>query len=204
MFFLFLKQPLSTTGRLIGRRTKVTRPDQECPRLMACTLGDKRFLLDLVATEKISPSAFFDSILLQISESSSWKPIQGGLTLGEVHKIRSKQHNSPSKGWTSAIFKPSRRPNFLQPPTLILSPFFNQVCPFIVWWWWWFSHLAMSNPCNFMDCNPLDSSVHEIFQVRILEWVAISYSWESSQPRDPTTSPANPALAGGFFTTSTT
>ena len=199
MFFLFLKQPLSTTGRLIGRRTKVTRPDQECRRLMVCTLEDKRFLLDLVATEKISPSAFFDSILLQVSESSSWKPIQGGLTLGEVHKIRNKQHNSPSKGWTSAIFKPSRRPNFFQPPTLILSPFLNQVCPFIVWWWWWFSRSVMSKSCNPMDCNPPGSSVRGISQVRLLEWVAISYSRGSSQPRDPTTF-VNPALAGGFFT----
>ena len=30
--------------------------------------------------------------------------------------------------------------------------------------------------CNPMDCSPLGSSVHGIFQARILEWVAISYS----------------------------
>ena len=35
-----------------------------------------------------------------------------------------------------------------------------------------------------MDCSPPGSSVHEIFQARILEWVAISFSRESSQPRD--------------------
>ena len=35
-----------------------------------------------------------------------------------------------------------------------------------------------------MDCNPPGSSVHEIFQARILEWVAISYSRGSSRPRD--------------------
>ena len=34
-----------------------------------------------------------------------------------------------------------------------------------------------------MDCSPPDSSVHGISQVRILEWVAISFSRGSSQPR---------------------
>ena len=38
--------------------------------------------------------------------------------------------------------------------------------------------------CSFMDCSPPGSSVHGIFQARILEWVAISYSRASSQPRD--------------------
>ena len=37
-----------------------------------------------------------------------------------------------------------------------------------------------------MDCSPPGSSVHGIFQARILEWVAISFSRGSSQPRDRT------------------
>ena len=37
-----------------------------------------------------------------------------------------------------------------------------------------------------MDHSPPGSSVHEIFQARILEWVAISFSRGSSQPRDQT------------------
>ena len=37
-----------------------------------------------------------------------------------------------------------------------------------------------------MNCSPPGSSVHEIFQVRILEWVAISSSRGSSQYRDET------------------
>ena len=41
-----------------------------------------------------------------------------------------------------------------------------------------------------MDCSPPGSSVHEIFQARILEWVAISFSRGSSQPRDEPRSPA--------------
>ena len=35
-----------------------------------------------------------------------------------------------------------------------------------------------------MDCRPPGSSVHEISQARILEWVAISFSRGSSRPRD--------------------
>ena len=37
-----------------------------------------------------------------------------------------------------------------------------------------------------MDCSPPSSSVHEICKARVLEWVAISFSRESSQPRDRT------------------
>ena len=44
--------------------------------------------------------------------------------------------------------------------------------------------------CDTMDCSPTGSSVHEIFQARILERVAISSSWGSSLPRDRTVSPA--------------
>ena len=38
--------------------------------------------------------------------------------------------------------------------------------------------------CNPMDCSPPDSSVHGILQARKLEWVAISFTKGSSQPRD--------------------
>ena len=38
--------------------------------------------------------------------------------------------------------------------------------------------------CNPLDCNPPGSSAHGIFQARILEWVASSYSGGSSWPRD--------------------
>ena len=39
--------------------------------------------------------------------------------------------------------------------------------------------------CDPMDCSPPGSSVHGIFQARILEWVAITFSWGSSQGSDP-------------------
>ena len=41
-------------------------------------------------------------------------------------------------------------------------------------------------PCNFMNCSPSGSSVHGIFQAKILEQVAISNSRGSFQPRDQT------------------
>ena len=34
--------------------------------------------------------------------------------------------------------------------------------------------------CDPIECRPPGSSVHEILQARILEWVAISFSWQSS------------------------
>ena len=40
--------------------------------------------------------------------------------------------------------------------------------------------------CDPMDCSPSGSSVHEIFQARILEWIAILYSRGSFQSRDRT------------------
>ena len=39
--------------------------------------------------------------------------------------------------------------------------------------------------CDPMDCSLPGSSIHGIFQARILEWIAISFSRGSSQPRSP-------------------
>ena len=49
----------------------------------------------------------------------------------------------------------------------------------------WVSEVTQScpTPCNHMDCSLQGSSVHGIFQARVLEWVAISFSRGSSQPR---------------------
>ena len=56
---------------------------------------------------------------------------------------------------------------------------------------------------NGMDSSPPGSSVHGIFQARILEWVAISFSRGTSQSRNQIWSPVLQAvfcIAGGFFT----
>ena len=50
------------------------------------------------------------------------------------------------------------------------------------------NEVAQSCPtlCNPVDCSPPGSSIHGIFQARVLEWVAISFSRGSSWPRDRT------------------
>ena len=59
--------------------------------------------------------------------------------------------------------------------------------------------VAQSCPtlCNPIDCSLPGSSVHEILQARILEWVAISFSRGSSWPRDQT---LISLFVGRFFT----
>ena len=60
--------------------------------------------------------------------------------------------------------------------------------------------VAQSCPtlCDPIDYSPPASSVHGILQVRILKWVAISFSGDLP---DPEIQPAFPALGGEFFTT---
>ena len=50
------------------------------------------------------------------------------------------------------------------------------------------SEIAQSCPtlCNPLDCSLSGSSVHGIFQARVLEWIAISFSRGSSRPRNRT------------------
>ena len=57
---------------------------------------------------------------------------------------------------------------------------------------------TLSDP---MDCSLPDSSVHGIFQARILEWFAISSLGDLP---DPGIKPTSPVLVGGFFTISAT
>ena len=54
--------------------------------------------------------------------------------------------------------------------------------------------------CDPMDYSPSGSSVHEIFQTRVLEWVTISFSRRSSQPRDwtPTSCAVNTEVHVSF------
>ena len=68
-----------------------------------------------------------------------------------------------------------------------MSQFFESggqsIGPIVKW-----SEVAQSCPtlCDPVDCSLPGSSVHGILQARILEWVAISFSRGSSQPRDQT------------------
>ena len=58
--------------------------------------------------------------------------------------------------------------------------------------------------CNPVDRSSLGSSVHGIYQAKILEWVAMPSSRGPFWPKDRTLVLTSPALAGGFFTTSAT
>ena len=66
---------------------------------------------------------------------------------------------------------------------------FNQILLFSLSWRFWkwkwksLSCVWYLTLCNPMDCSLPGSSVHEILQARILEWVAIPFSRESSQSR---------------------
>ena len=57
------------------------------------------------------------------------------------------------------------------PEKKIVKVFITQLCPTL---------------CNPMECSPRGSSVHGILQARVLEWGAIPFSRESSQPGDRT------------------
>ena len=61
------------------------------------------------------------------------------------------------------------------------------------------SEVAQSRPTHWdcMDCSLPGSSIHGFFQARVLEWVAISFSRGSSQPRDRT---QVSCIAGRSFT----
>ena len=53
---------------------------------------------------------------------------------------------------------------------------------------WFLSVVAQSclTLCNPVNCSPPGSTVHEILQARILEWIVIPFSRGFSQPRDGT------------------
>ena len=63
------------------------------------------------------------------------------------------------------------------------------------------SYLTLCDP---IDCSPPGSSIHGIFQARVLKWVAIAFSrllssmWNLPRPR---ISYVSPTLASGFLTT---
>ena len=55
--------------------------------------------------------------------------------------------------------------------------------------------------CYTMGCGPPGCSVHGILQARILEWIAMPSSRESSQPRDQTCVSWVSCITGEFFIT---
>ena len=78
---------------------------------------------------------------------------------------------------------------------------FGFLIPWKITLYWFQLHVLVSQLCltlcDTMNYSPPGSSVHEILQVRLLEWVAISFSIGRSQPRDRT---QVSCLAGRVFT----
>ena len=69
--------------------------------------------------------------------------------------------------------------------TLVILPFFSEFIfyhPTHLYYVFKFSHIQLF--VTPLDCSLPESSVHGIFQARILEKVAIRFSRASSQPRD--------------------
>ena len=70
----------------------------------------------------------------------------------------------------------------------VMSLLFNVLSRLVITFLPRSSEVAQSCPtlCDPMDCSLPGSSVHGIFQAIVLEWIAISFSRGSSQPRDRT------------------
>ena len=73
-------------------------------------------------------------------------------------------------------------------PQVCFCPFLNAITKFFHRLQTSESEVAQSCPtlCDRMDYSLPGSSLHGILQARVLEWVAISFSRGSSQPRDRT------------------
>ena len=63
------------------------------------------------------------------------------------------------------------------------------------------SHVRL---CDSLHCSLPGSSIHGVFQARILEWVAVSSPGDLPDPGIKPSSLMSPALADGFFTTNVT
>ena len=88
----------------------------------------------------------------------------------------------------------------------------ENICNWCYWQWLNLQIIYSMHPqslshaqlfCDSMDCSPPGSSVHGIFQAKILEWIAISFSRGSSWPRDWTCVSLFSCSPGRFFTTET-
>ena len=62
------------------------------------------------------------------------------------------------------------------------------------------SHSFLSDSCDPTDCSPPGSSVHGIFQTRILSGLPFPSPGDLPDPGITPVSPASPLLAGRFFT----
>ena len=130
-----------------------------------------------------------------VSEGATWHLLMSLIQLtthSGLHFCDSSQPSQPDVPatglWNSTIGIDFRT---LLTHILLLQLSFFFVCLFF--------NKPCSTLCDPMDCSPPGSTVHGIFQAGILEWVAISFSRGSSQPRIKPLFLMSPALAGRFF-----
>ena len=116
----------------------------------------------------------------------------------KIEKSWRDQHLTPGRSWFSVV--PSSQTTWVKPGLTKVLP--CSACDFlsspVLACSWHASVLSQSCPTLWdpMDCSSPGSSVHEILQARILEWVATPSSGGSSWLRDRTW--------GSFFTSSAT
>ena len=111
----------------------------------------------------------------EMPHSNGWRLCQPGILM--CGSFLTRPCSCPPKGYRySFIFSTALRNWFY-----LRLPWFLQIKK---------SESEVAQPCltlcDPMDCSLPGSSIHEIFQARVLEWVAISFSRGSSRPRDRT------------------
>ena len=121
-----------------------------------------------------------------IGGTSAWQPTPVFLS-GESHGQRSLVGYSPQGRKESDMTEWQRTVGL--PKSFCCdhsAPGIYQCCLILSTIWCW-EHVRQSlsrmRLCNPMDCNPTGFSVHGILQARVLEWVAMPFSRESSWTR---------------------
>ena len=137
---------------------------------------------------------FFHNILWKIQTNFLASPILATFT----QVVGVPRYTFPPALWRTSSFLAKWKHQFFKEviPDRIRYCFIgstpNNSLPLL--WWKWKVKVTQLYPTL---CNPMDYTVHGIFQSRILEWVAFPFSMGSSWPRDQT---QVSHIAGGFFT----
>ena len=124
--------------------------------------------------------------LVGVEAENSWSGVHRFLVLGETIKEASNSFNRENHSWLFWQSRVSISAVFLRTILHNMSDAFTMSRPFnpLILCLAVQSLSLVQLFCDPMDCSPPGSSVHGISKARMLEWVAISFSRGSSQPRD--------------------
>ena len=118
-----------------------------------------------------------------------WKSLSRVRLFATPWTIRSMEFSKP-EFWSREPFpSPGDLPDLVLEPRSPVSQADSLPAEPPGWLWKWSeSEFGQSCPtlCDPMDCSPPGSTVHGIFQARVLESVAVSFSRGSSRPRAQT------------------